>query len=420
MGSGQRPARGGLIDPSQQLLERLRLAALDQSYVSLGDRRTTSVHEFYRYPARFSPSFARAAIEAFTVPGDSLLDPFVGGGTTLIEAGLSGRRAVGADLNSLAVFVTHAKAELRSEDSVRQVREWADQLDQVINMHGTAPSQDFWKQAGYLRYLSGSDTWRIRKAISQALHSLFTVRDPKARSLARLAILRTSQSVLDMRQEVPPVAEFRERLAANTLGMCDIAAEYTVRVRAASHAVGISHDGHHEVLHAGLPGLSRRLAAGGHAPPQLILTSPPYPGVYVLYHRWKLKGRKETPAPYWIANCLDGNGLAHYTMSARSDRSLDLYFAKLRDAFGDLRNSAGADTWFVQVVGFSDVQNQLERFLGCMETVGLSEVRLDALATADDGRCWRNVPGRRWWVSATQHGNAHTSREVVLLHRVTG
>jgi DNA methylase len=47
-------------------------------------------HGFYKYPARFSPSFARAAIEIFTRPGDLVVDNHVGGGTTLVEALLSG------------------------------------------------------------------------------------------------------------------------------------------------------------------------------------------------------------------------------------------------------------------------------------------------------------------------------------------
>jgi len=49
-------------------------------------------HGFYKYPARFSPSFARAAIEIFTQPGDLVLDNHVGGGTTLVEALALGRR----------------------------------------------------------------------------------------------------------------------------------------------------------------------------------------------------------------------------------------------------------------------------------------------------------------------------------------
>jgi hypothetical protein len=43
---------------------------------------------------------------------------------------------------------------------------------------------------------------------------------------------------------------------------------------------------------------------------KLIVTSPPYPGVHVLYHRWHVDGRRETPAPYWIAGCNDGQRCA--------------------------------------------------------------------------------------------------------------
>jgi DNA methylase len=52
-------------------------------------------HNFYRYPARFSPRFARAAIQTFTRPGDLVLDPYVGGGTSLVEALAIGRDAIG-------------------------------------------------------------------------------------------------------------------------------------------------------------------------------------------------------------------------------------------------------------------------------------------------------------------------------------
>ena len=77
---------------------QLRLALRSRQYVS------GLTHSFYRYPARFSPLFARTAIALFSKPGDTVLDPFVGGGTTVVETLAAGRRAVGVDLNSLAVF----------------------------------------------------------------------------------------------------------------------------------------------------------------------------------------------------------------------------------------------------------------------------------------------------------------------------
>ena len=57
-----------------------------RSYASLGTRRTGSPTVPDIVPARFSPAFASAVIEWFTEPSDVVLDPFVGGGTTLVEA----------------------------------------------------------------------------------------------------------------------------------------------------------------------------------------------------------------------------------------------------------------------------------------------------------------------------------------------
>ena len=54
-------------------------------------------HNFYKYQ-RALPAFARAAIQAFTRPGDLILDPHVGGGTTLVEALALGLSAIGVDI----------------------------------------------------------------------------------------------------------------------------------------------------------------------------------------------------------------------------------------------------------------------------------------------------------------------------------
>jgi hypothetical protein len=173
------------------------------------------------------------------------------------------------------------------------------------------------------------------------------------------------------------------------------------------------------VIQVGAADLPDHFELKGYPAPCLILTSPPYPGVYVLYHRWKLQGRWETPAPYWIADCQDGNGQAHYTMHARTSGGLDSYFDRLRSAYSGVASLCDDKTWVVQMVGFNDVATQLPRYLDTMRAVGLEELRFNDLATDDDGRLWRDVPGRRWWVStATRNGAApHTAREVVMVFR---
>jgi len=43
-------------------------------------------HTFHQYPARFIPQIPSAFIKLFTQEGETVLDPFVGCGTTLVEA----------------------------------------------------------------------------------------------------------------------------------------------------------------------------------------------------------------------------------------------------------------------------------------------------------------------------------------------
>jgi len=48
-------------------------------------------------------------LERFTYPGDVVLDPFVGGGTTAVVAVRLGRRFIGVDVDPLAIETTKAR-----------------------------------------------------------------------------------------------------------------------------------------------------------------------------------------------------------------------------------------------------------------------------------------------------------------------
>ncbi len=65
--------------------------------VNNNERVSGFTHSFYNYPARFSPIMAKEFIETFTRPGDFVLDPFMGGGTTLVESKVLNRNALGLE-----------------------------------------------------------------------------------------------------------------------------------------------------------------------------------------------------------------------------------------------------------------------------------------------------------------------------------
>lgn len=119
---GQRRALthvGGSIEvhaPDPELRDTLR-GALD---VDPSEARVQAhTHGFHSYPARLHPDTARRLISDLSRARDSVLDPFCGSGTVLVEARSLGRRALGSDLNPLAVELAHLKASSSSPEFVQ-------------------------------------------------------------------------------------------------------------------------------------------------------------------------------------------------------------------------------------------------------------------------------------------------------------
>ena len=66
-------------------------------------------HGYHRYPAKYIPQLAKRLIDEHSRPGDLVVDPFGGCGTTAVEARIAKRRAVAVDVNPVAVMISKAK-----------------------------------------------------------------------------------------------------------------------------------------------------------------------------------------------------------------------------------------------------------------------------------------------------------------------
>jgi len=367
-------------------------------------------HNFYRYPARFSPLFARAAVEAFSKPGDVVLDPFMGGGTTLVEASALGRHSIGCDINSLAVFVTRAKTTALSERELKRISQWVHRLLPHLNLHLPPVRAEQWRVAGYQRNLP----WPIRKTIELALARLRELPRQRQRRFARCLLLRAGQWAVDCRDRIPSAKQFRDKLVEFLDDFVKGMKAYRQAIednplRGFSNALTIP-------LHSTAADLPSSVAlASLPKKPTLVVTSPPYPGVHVLYHRWNVRGRKESPAPFWIADCVDGQGASYYTFGDRRHQGLCQFFEGIRASFAGVRRIIGRNALLIQIVAFSEPHWQLSQFLRSIAAGGFEEIMPQALGFPVRGRLWRSVPGRRWF--ALIQGQLATSKEVVLFHR---
>lgn len=75
---------------------------------SFPDRGKWATHDA-KYRGNWSPYIPRNIILRYSKEGDTILDQFVGGGTTLVEAKLTNRNAIGIDINPVAVELTKNK-----------------------------------------------------------------------------------------------------------------------------------------------------------------------------------------------------------------------------------------------------------------------------------------------------------------------
>jgi hypothetical protein len=71
-------------------------------------RSAHALHEI-SYRGCFKPELARFFIQKFSKPGDAVVDPFMGRGTTLLEAALLGRKAAGVDANPLGEMLVRPR-----------------------------------------------------------------------------------------------------------------------------------------------------------------------------------------------------------------------------------------------------------------------------------------------------------------------
>ena len=82
-------------------------------------RQASSLHEI-SYRACFKPQLPRYFIERYSKEGDIVYDPFMGRGTTIIEAALLRRNVIGNDINPLSTILTAPRLDIPDIDEIEE------------------------------------------------------------------------------------------------------------------------------------------------------------------------------------------------------------------------------------------------------------------------------------------------------------
>ena len=144
--------------PSAEIREGPIRYLINEFWTS-GQRQAHSIHEV-SYRACFKAQLPEFFIKRLTRPGDAIYDPFMGRGTTPVQAALMGRRPIGNDINPLSVLFCRPRLEPPAITDV------ARRLDEIRWEKGESDDPDLlaFYSPQTLRHVCALREWLLERA----------------------------------------------------------------------------------------------------------------------------------------------------------------------------------------------------------------------------------------------------------------
>lgn len=247
-----------------------------------GEDTSYLTHSLHPYPAKFPPQLPKKILEEYGKKGQTILDPFCGSGTTLIEARIFGLNAIGVDVNGLSVLLSQVKATTLNDRQFIKIKNFIEDIGEDIFS---------WRFSGRpkikIKNIEGQDHWfqkNVSEEITHILNKIDLLSDINVQNFLKIVlssiIVRVSNQDSDTRfaaveKKIPDCYTLEQ--------FCKKAIEYNIRMSEFSKLVNGSTS--LKVVNAD----SRNLDFIKKDSIDIIITSPPYANTYdyYLYHKFR-------------------------------------------------------------------------------------------------------------------------------------
>ncbi|MBA7674091.1 hypothetical protein ES703_82298 [subsurface metagenome] len=153
-----------------------------------GENTKEYTHGFHTYPAMMIPQIARKLIKLYGKNAKTLLDPFCGSGTSLVEASLNPKikEVYGFDLNPLAILIAKVKTTKLRPSKLKEA------LNFIFDNVGTA--ETFW--TSNLNYWFKPEVVEKLEMLKAGINK---IKDKKIRNFFRVIFSETIRKVSNTR-----------------------------------------------------------------------------------------------------------------------------------------------------------------------------------------------------------------------------
>jgi len=160
--------------------------------------RTKHVHRLHPYLGKFIPQLVEVFLRRYFKRGDSILDPFMGSGTTLVEANILGMHSVGVEISQFNCLIADIKTkkydmllvEKEIKDILLKVKDYSNWLVQG-QKQATFLQNSFKKHKTNSQYLN---KWLSERALQEILFYNNHIKNYKNQDILKIILSRATRS----------------------------------------------------------------------------------------------------------------------------------------------------------------------------------------------------------------------------------
>jgi len=193
------------------------LDGIDLSFANVPEReRTKHVHRLHPYLGKFIPQLVEVFLKHYFKKGDWIIDPFLGSGTTLIEANVLGINSVGIEISEFNCLI--AKVKIKEYDIPLVEREIKDILyktEEFSKWLSQGERQVTFLYNHFKKYKTDSEylnTWFSDRALQEILFYREQIKNYKNQDVLKIILSRSARSArliphYDLARPKKPVRE---------------------------------------------------------------------------------------------------------------------------------------------------------------------------------------------------------------------
>ena len=323
----------------------------------IGEDTQMHLHSLHPYPARMIPQISKRAINLWTREGDTVLDPFSGCGTTLLEAIISGRDAIGIDNNPVACLISNSKIVKYSKNEIEILNNFLDSFDELVNSKDLVPSVPEYKNVEY---------WFAEEAIEELgkIRACINTLDGNAKQMALCCLSAIIVRVSYQESDTKYARKESDYARGNAIKAFKAKLKSAIK---SIEEINSEKKGNAKVLQID----GRNLKSIQSEEIDLIVTSPPYLNAYDYhkYHRHRMQ---------WI----DGNiafardhEIGKHDTFTRKGATPDRYFEDMQQCFFEWYRVMKKNARCLIIVGDAIVSGEPvpvgDRFIDMMNSIGM-------------------------------------------------